>query len=69
MIKAIVNGEKILCGRCMNVLAIHKKGKSKLEWTKKHIKETFTIEPETLEIKCKARKNGINCNEVNQIEL
>ena len=50
--KAIIRDEKILCGKCLNVIAI----------AKKLPKSTV------LEIKCKARKNGVNCNEINLIE-
>lgn len=52
MVKAIIKDGNILCGKCLNKLAIVKeKGKS------------------IIEIKCKARKNGVNCSEINLIEL
>lgn len=53
MTKAILKGNKVLCGRCLNTLMeISKKG----EGTK-------------LIIICKARKNGVNCYTENEVEL
>ena len=53
MVKAIIKDGKILCPRCLNRLA--------------DIKEVG--KGTKIEIKCKARKNGIDCNTISVIEL
>lgn len=66
MLKAILKDGKILCSRCMNVLGIVKQeGIETFATIDGSLYKKNTI----LEIKCKARKNGLNCNEINEIEL
>lgn len=50
---AIINGDKILCGKCLNKLGIIKEFGSGA----------------IIEVKCSARKNGINCATINEIIL
>lgn len=59
--RAIIKGDYVLCGKCLSKLAI--------------IKQTFKCKayeeliPPIIEIKCKTRKNGVNCEEINVIEF
>lgn len=66
--KAVLNGERIECGKCRSLLAKLTNG------IKLH---TIAGEPDwnkafgqrTLEIKCKHKDRGKTCNEINTIEL
>lgn len=58
---AVINGDRIECGKCRSLLA-------------KKIQGYIAVREGNeatarLEIKCKARKNGGTCNEINQIKL
>lgn len=53
MVNAIRKDDRVLCGKCLNRLF-----------------DIKTLDGNiTIVILCKARKNGINCNELNYVEL
>lgn len=59
---ASLSGNRIECGKCRSLLAVRIQGYI----TVKEGNETDTAK---LEIKCKSRKNGITCNQINLIKL
>ena len=63
-VRAIVKNKKIVCGRCLNVLdniTFDVRARNGAG----NIRNIVLI----LETKCKARKNSVNCDTINIIEL
>lgn len=58
---AIIKGDYVLCGKCLSKLAIIKQ----VFKCKAYEEMTTPI----IEIKCKTRKHGVNCDEINLIEF
>lgn len=74
---AKINGDRIECGGCGGLLAkfrgdaLYKNNDSEITWhspTFNMLRGTQEGKPH-LEIKCKARKNGVSCNQINEIQL
>jgi hypothetical protein len=68
VVKAVVNGDRIECGACGGLLAMNK--------TIDRDSESITIDIpnarkicKSIEIKCKAKRNGHTCNTVNEVCL
>lgn len=63
MTKAVLNGDRIECGKCGALLAKRVQGFTCIS------KSDTEHSDGTLEIKCKHKDKGTCCNEVNRIEL
>ena len=63
MTKAVLNGDRILCGKCYSLLAKRVQGYTCINKTTTEYKENG------IEIKCKNKQNGSCCNEMNLIVI
>ena len=70
MVKAVINSDKVLCGKCEALLFKWVKlSKRRFGYTDKGDNEVSDLINGRIEIKCKHKANGKTCNEINEILL
>lgn len=78
MVNAVINGNRVQCGKCgSRLFNVHKKHID-ITGVPDEVKEQVKAIPAdvlenvkccTVQIKCKAHKNGCTCNEINEVSL